>query len=66
MEVEVKSPLNWGLHSSPGTLQVPNSFSDREQGVPHFLCEDIDADYSDCDLDSEKRIYIYFFDYELT
>ncbi|KAJ8938711.1 hypothetical protein NQ318_007999, partial [Aromia moschata] len=51
MEVEVKSPLNWGLNVSPTALQVPHTFSDREQGVPHFLCDDIDAEYSDCDLD---------------
>ncbi|KAJ8973342.1 hypothetical protein NQ317_004654 [Molorchus minor] len=51
MEVEVKPPLNWGLTISPVSLQVPYTFSDRDHGVPHFLCEDIDAEYSDCDLD---------------
>ncbi|XP_018575456.1 GATOR complex protein DEPDC5 isoform X3 [Anoplophora glabripennis] len=51
MEVEVKPPLNWGLNTSPVALKVPNSVSDRERGVPHFLCEDIDAEYSDCDVD---------------
>ncbi|KAG5888099.1 hypothetical protein JTB14_021899 [Gonioctena quinquepunctata] len=51
MEVEVKPPLNWGLTTPSTSLQVPNSFSDRDQGIPHFLCEDIDAEYADCDLD---------------
>ncbi|XP_057663602.1 GATOR complex protein Iml1 isoform X2 [Diorhabda carinulata] len=51
MEVEVKKPLNWGLSTPPCTLQVPNSYSDREHGVPHFLCEDIDVEYSENDLE---------------
>lgn len=59
MEVEVKPPLNWGLSTSPMALKVPNSVSDREQGVPHFLCEDIDAEYSDCDLDGKINSKVY-------
>lgn len=52
MEVEVKLPLNWGLEAAPSTtLQVPNSFSDQEHGVPHFLCDVIDTEYSECDID---------------
>ncbi|XP_074029674.1 GATOR complex protein Iml1 isoform X2 [Leptinotarsa decemlineata] len=51
MEVEVKPPLNWGLTTPSTSLQVPNSHLDRDQGIPHFLCEDIDAEYADCDLD---------------
>lgn len=51
IEVEVKPPLNWGLSISTSNQQVPNSFSDIEHGVPHFLCEEIDASYSDCDLE---------------
>nr|CAI5831302.1 unnamed protein product [Callosobruchus analis] len=49
MEVEVKPALNWGLIITPANLQVPNSYSDRGSGIPHFLCEDIDSEYSDCD-----------------
>ncbi|CAH1990123.1 unnamed protein product [Acanthoscelides obtectus] len=49
MEVEVKPALNWGLAVTPTHMQVPNRYSDRDSGVPHFLCEDIDAEYSDCD-----------------
>lgn len=60
MEVEVKPPLNWGLTTSPMALKVPNSVSDREQGVPHFLCEDIDAEYSNCDLDGIKIFFLQF------
>ncbi|CAH0554753.1 unnamed protein product [Brassicogethes aeneus] len=51
MEVEIKPALNWGLSKSPTALNVPSAFPDREHGVPHFLCENIDAEYSDCDLD---------------
>ncbi|CAG9857512.1 unnamed protein product [Phyllotreta striolata] len=52
MEVEIKSPLNWGLESNvPSTLQVPNSTQERERGVPHFLCDVIDPEYSECDTD---------------
>ncbi|CAG9822059.1 unnamed protein product [Phaedon cochleariae] len=54
MEVEVKPALNWGLNISPSFLQIPNSLSDRGQGIPHFLCEDIDPEYSDCDLDEQR------------
>lgn len=59
MEVEVKPPLNWGLPTSTGSLQVPNSFSDIEHGVPHFLCDEIDANYSDCDLDGKFQYSDY-------
>ncbi|XP_050506541.1 GATOR complex protein Iml1 isoform X1 [Diabrotica virgifera virgifera] len=51
MEVKVKPALNWGLAAPSSTLHVPNSFSDREHGVPHFLCDDIDAEYAERDLD---------------
>lgn len=54
MEVEVKLPLNWSSSAPTGGLQVPNSFSDTEHGVPHFLCEEIDPNYSECDLDGIK------------
>ncbi|XP_049824160.1 GATOR complex protein Iml1 isoform X3 [Aethina tumida] len=51
MEVEIKPALNWGLTTSPTALNVPSSFPERDHGVPHFLCDNIDAEYSDCDLD---------------
>lgn len=57
MEIEVKPPLNWGFPISTVTQQVPNSFSNIETGVPHFLCEEIDASYSDCDLEGKDKIY---------
>lgn len=53
MEVEVKPPLNWGIPLPTALLEVPNSFAAGEQGVPHFLCDEIDSNYSDCDLDGE-------------
>lgn len=59
MEVEVKPPLNWGLPPPATTLQVPNSFSEVEQGVPHFLCDEVDATYSDCDQEG-NYIFCYF------
>lgn len=40
-EVEIKAALNWGLPIT--NLPINN--------IPHFLCDDINADYSDCDLD---------------
>lgn len=49
MEVEIRPPLNWGLpphKSSSNALNVNN----REQGVPHFLCDVIDASYLQGDL----------------
>lgn len=61
MEVEVKPSLNWSLPTPSGTLQVPNSFSDVEQGVPHFLCDDIDANYLDCDLEGKISFLLYTF-----
>lgn len=56
LEVEIRPPLNWGLTSSPIGLSVPNTISDREQGVPHFLCEDIDTAYlqGEFDIDCKK------------
>lgn len=50
MEVEIKPALNWGLSLSNVGLEVPNSFSDRKYGVPHFLCEDINVEYTECDF----------------
>nr|XP_023026685.1 GATOR complex protein DEPDC5-like [Leptinotarsa decemlineata] len=62
MEVEVKPPLNWGLTTPSTSLQVPNSHLDRDQGIPHFLCEDIDAEYADCDLDENEVRSDFFLD----
>lgn len=61
MEVEVKPTLNWGLPIPTNTLQVPNSFSEIEHGVPHFLCEEVDANYSD--YDQEGKFCVYFHNY---
>lgn len=55
MEVEIKPPLNWGLPLPTNTLQVPNSFSEIEHGVPHFLCEEVDANYSE--FDQEGKVH---------
>ncbi|XP_030761534.1 GATOR complex protein Iml1 isoform X3 [Sitophilus oryzae] len=52
LEVEVRPALNWGLTSSPGALKIPISTTDREAGVPHFLCDDIDLDYPEADTDT--------------
>lgn len=51
MEVEIRHPLNWGSATSPTALNVPNTNNDRDQGVPHFLCENIDALYLQGDYD---------------
>lgn len=44
-EVEIKPAVNWGL--SPTNLSSST--------IPHFLCDDIDADYGDCDLDGKNN-----------
>lgn len=51
LEVEIRPPLNWGLSKSPTALNIPNTFSDQEHGVPHFLCEDIDTEYLQGEFD---------------
>lgn len=53
LEVELRPPLNWGLTASPTALNVPNANLEREQGVPHFLCEEIDLSYLQSDLDRD-------------
>lgn len=51
MEVEVKPPLNWGLPLPTSALHIPTMLSDVETGVPQFLCDFVDANYADYDLD---------------
>lgn len=53
LEVEVRSPLNWGRSSSPGAVNVPNAYRNREVGVPHFLCDDIDMAYLQGEIDND-------------
>lgn len=52
LEVEIRPPINWGLAVSPTALNVPNANLEREQGVPHYLCQEIDLSYLQSDLDS--------------
>jgi hypothetical protein len=56
LEVEIKLALNWGLSTVPTALDLPHSYCDRKYGVPHFLCEDINADYSENESTSYKRM----------
>lgn len=53
LEVEVRPPLNWGLNTSETSMDVPNSRHNREVGVPHFLCDDIDTAYLQGELDND-------------
>ena len=59
MEVELKPALNWGLSDSTNALNIPTASNDWEQGVPHFLCEEIDIAYLQGDMDCISVIYIY-------
>lgn len=56
LEAEIRPPLNWGLTASPTALNVPNANLEREQGVPHFLCEEIDLSYLQSDLDLDCNV----------
>lgn len=42
MEVEIREPLNWGLSSNNNQT---SNLNNREEGVPHFLCDEIDLSY---------------------
>jgi len=57
LEVEIRSPLNWGRTTAPGALNVPNAYRNREVGVPHFLCDDIDTAYLQGEIDSDCPVY---------
>lgn len=50
LEVEINPALNWGLSSS-NKFSLPIVESEREIGVPHFLCDNIDPDYGEVDAD---------------
>ncbi|KAF7279176.1 hypothetical protein GWI33_007586 [Rhynchophorus ferrugineus] len=52
LELEIKPALNWGLSNSPGAVKIPKAANDREAGVPHFLCDVIDLDYSEADMEN--------------
>lgn len=54
--MEIRPSLNWGLTASATALNVPNANLEREQGVPHFLCEEIDLSYLQSDLDPDCNI----------
>lgn len=49
MEVEIKEPLNWGLSTNNNNQQNSN-VNNREEGVPQFLCDEIDLSYLQGDL----------------
>lgn len=52
LEVEVKSALNWGHSVSQETSHIPIKGTEKSSYVPHFLCEEIDPEYSEVDVDS--------------
>lgn len=59
--MEVKPPLEWGLPTiSSDSYDVPNALAicDKECGVPHFLCENIDVSYLQEDIDYESKLII--------
>ncbi|XP_050310253.1 GATOR complex protein Iml1 isoform X3 [Anthonomus grandis grandis] len=60
LEVEIKPALKWGLSTGTDVNNVPiqgfpTVSEEKEAGVPHFLCDNIDSDYAD--IDSDGVIY---------
>ncbi|KAF5306981.1 hypothetical protein FQR65_LT07204 [Abscondita terminalis] len=57
LEVEIRSPLNWGQITSPSGVAISNANLKKEVGVPHFLCDDIDTAYLQGEFDNDCPAY---------
>lgn len=53
----MRPPLNWGRNFTSGAVNIPNTYCNREVGVPYFLCDDIDASYLQGDIDNDCPVY---------
>nr|XP_022917865.1 GATOR complex protein DEPDC5 isoform X2 [Onthophagus taurus] len=61
MEVEVKPALNWGLSDVTNALNIPSApLNNDNEGIPHFLMDDVDVGYLQTDIDGPlyKRMYL--------
>lgn len=54
--MDIRPPLNWGRTLPSGGLNVPNTYHNREIGVPHFLCDDIDTAYLQGEIDNDCKL----------